>query len=75
MRKTIQIRNIPIKVHRRLKAKAAMTGLSLSAYLLKEIGDIAERPTIEDLRCRLASREPVSLSISPTDAVRALGGT
>ena len=33
----IQIRNVPDAVHRRLKAQAALEGLSLSEYLLREV--------------------------------------
>ena len=34
---TVQIRNVPDALHRRLKARAALSGLSLSDYLLREI--------------------------------------
>jgi hypothetical protein len=42
----IQLRNVPDALHRTLKARAAMTGMSLSDYLLAEIREIAERPTL-----------------------------
>jgi plasmid stability protein len=67
----IQIRNVPEDLHRRLKARAAMAGLSLSDMLLREITAVAERPTLEELRARLASRRSPTLDISPADAVRA----
>ena len=67
----IQIRNVPDALHRELKSRAALEGVSLSDYLLREIRRIAERPTIEELRARLHSRTPVTLSESPADAVRA----
>ena len=38
----IQIRNVPDMVHRTLKARAAMAGMSLSDFLLTEIRQIAE---------------------------------
>ena len=38
----IQIRNVPDALHRRLKARAAMAGMSLSDYLLGEIREVAE---------------------------------
>jgi len=34
MSKTIQIRNVPDALHRRLKARAAKLGISLSGYVL-----------------------------------------
>ena len=71
MSSMIQIRNVPVALHRRLKARAAMAGMSLSDYLLGEIRETAERPTLEELRARLASHSAASVSIEPADAVRA----
>ena len=67
----IQIRNVPEGLHRRLKARAAMIGLSLSDYLLDEIRRVAERPTIEELRARLDRRPAATPSVPPAQAVRA----
>ena len=67
----IQIRNVPDGLHRRLKARAAMAGMSLSDYLLNEIRRVAERPTLEELRARLESRAPVAPPVPPARAVRA----
>lgn len=67
----IQIRNVPPELHRRLKAKAALSGQSLSSYLLAEIQRLADRPTEEELLQRLRQRAEVTPSISPADAVRA----
>jgi plasmid stability protein len=71
MSRMIQIRNVPDALHRRLKARAALEGKSLSDYLLKEIRDAAERLTVEELRARLARRSRVTPSIEPGLAVRA----
>ncbi len=67
----IQIRNVPDALHRRLKSRAALAGMSLSDYLLQQIREAAEQPTIEELRARLARRAPVALSVDTADAVRA----
>ncbi len=67
----IQIRNVPEGLHRRLKSRAAMAGLSLSDLLLHEIAALAERPSPDELRARLAALTPVSPDISPAEAVRA----
>ena len=67
----IQIRNVPDTLHRRLKARAALAGMSLSDYLLNEIREVAERPTVDELRARLARRSAVELSIDTANAVRA----
>ena len=71
MSKMIQIRNVPDHLHKTLKVRAALEGLSLSDYLLAEIERSAERPTLREIRDRLRQRSPVRLSVSPADAVRA----
>lgn len=70
MLRMIQIRNVPDDIHRTLKARAALSGMSLSDYLLSEIRLAAERPTLDELRRRLAAREPASPRPSPVEAVR-----
>jgi plasmid stability protein len=70
MPRMIQIRNVPDALHRRLKARAALEGKSLSDYLLAEIREAAARPTVEELRARLARRSAVAPSMEPALAVR-----
>jgi antitoxin FitA len=67
----IQIRNVPDALHRALKSRAALTGMSLSDYLLSEIRQVAERPTLDELRARLQSRQATNPSVTPAEAVRA----
>ena len=67
----IQIRNVPDTLHRKLKSRAALAGMSLSDYLLQQIREVAERPTLEEMRARLARRSAVTLSVDTADAVRA----
>jgi plasmid stability protein len=67
----IQIRNVPDALHRKLKSRAALAGMSLSDYLLSEIRQVAERPTLAEMRARLESRSEVRLSIDTAAAVRA----
>jgi plasmid stability protein len=71
MSSMIQIRNVPPDLHRRMKARAALEGKSLSEYLLAELRRLAELPTEEEWRARLATREPVSLTEAPADIIRA----
>ena len=52
----IQIRNVPGPVHRALKARAALAGMSLSEFLLKEIEKVATRPSLDEMLARLAQR-------------------
>jgi uncharacterized protein (DUF1778 family) len=67
----VQIRNVPEALHRVLKSRAALAGMSLSDFLLSELREVAERPTMDELRKRLRSRPESSLSVAPADAVRA----
>ncbi|MGH6992736.1 MAG: FitA-like ribbon-helix-helix domain-containing protein [Caulobacteraceae bacterium] len=67
----VQIRNVPEGLHRKLKSRAALAGMSLSDYLLGEIRQAAERPTIDELRARLGSRAETFPSTPPAQAVRA----
>jgi plasmid stability protein len=70
MSKMIQLRNVPDALHRNLKARAAMAGMSLSDYLLAEIKEIGERPTLAELRDRLRTRKPVAVQIDTARLVR-----
>lgn len=70
MSKMIQLRNVPDALHRTLKARAAMAGMSLSDYLLAEIKEIAERPTLAELRERLHQREPVAAQLDTARMLR-----
>jgi plasmid stability protein len=70
MSKMIQLRNVPDALHRSLKARAAMAGMSLSDYLLSEIREIAERPTLAELREHLHTRKPVTLRLDTARLVR-----
>ena len=70
MPKMIQLRNVPDALHRSLKARAAMAGMSLSDYLLAEIKEIAERPTLAELRDRLHTRKAVTLFLDTARLVR-----
>jgi plasmid stability protein len=67
----IQIRNVPDVLHRRLKSRAALAGMSLSDYLLSEIRQVAARPTLDELRARLEQRPGVTPTVNPAQAVRA----
>ena len=66
----IQVRNVPEALHRRLKARAATTGMSLSDYLLGELREIAERPTLAEFRERLHNRRPSPAALDTPGLVR-----
>lgn len=71
MPKMIQLRNVPDALHRKLKSRAALEGMSLSEYLIAEVRRAADRPSLSELRQRLAERTPVTPGVSPARAVRA----
>jgi plasmid stability protein len=71
---TIQLRHVPDDLHRKLKAQAALEGLSLSAYVIREIQQLAGKPTMPEMRARLARLEPVHLKTSPVEILRAHRG-
>ena len=66
----IQVRNVPEVLHRKLKARAANAGMSLSDYLLVELREIADRPTLAEFRDRLHTRKPVTEEINAADLLR-----
>jgi antitoxin FitA len=70
MAAVIHIRNVPDALHHRLKLRAALAGMSLSDYLLSEIRQVAERPTLDELRARLERRPGITPSVGPAKAVR-----
>ncbi len=69
MPKMLQVRNVPDSLHRILKARAALEGLSLSDYVLRELRRTAERPTPEELRRAIAGRRPVEPHPSPAQVL------
>lgn len=66
----IQIRNVPDELHRRIKARAALAGMSMSEFLLKEIDKIMLRPSREELLERIASYPETTLSVDAASLVR-----
>jgi antitoxin FitA len=62
----VQIRNVPTGVHRQLKARAAMEGLSMSDFILREIKRALERPSRAEVVQRLMDAEVVKLPASPS---------
>jgi plasmid stability protein len=67
----IQIRNVPPDLHRKLKARAAELGLTLSEYLLREAERAVEKPTVEELTRRIEARRLPTLKTHPADLLRA----
>jgi plasmid stability protein len=67
----IQVRNVPDALHRKIKARAALQGQTMSDYILAELRRIVERPTREELIERLSALPPVVLEPDAAAVVRA----
>lgn len=66
----VQIHDVPDDVHRRLRARAAMEGVSLSQLALAELRRSLERPTRRELLARVAAREAAGTDLDSAEAVR-----
>ncbi len=66
----VQIRNVPSEFHRRLKARAAVEGMSMSDYILREVGKALDRPTRQEVLTRLRGLAPRTLRRRPADLIR-----
>jgi antitoxin FitA len=67
----VQIRSVPVELHRRLKARAAMEGLSMSDYVLREIRKALDRPMRQEVLERLRARPVRRLRRSAAEVIRA----
>ena len=66
----VQIRNVPSDFHRRLKARAAIEGMSMSDFILREIGKALDRPTRQEVLARLRRPAPRKLRRTAADVIR-----
>jgi antitoxin FitA len=66
----VQIRNVPTDFHRRLKARAAIEGMSMSDYVLREVGKALDRPTRQEVLERLRRPAPRKLRRKAADVIR-----
>ncbi len=67
----VQIRNVPDDLHRKLKARAAMAGQSLSEFALSELRRSLDRPTRRELVERVQARHAAQVTEPAQVAVRA----
>jgi len=66
----VQIRNVPSELHRRLKARAAIEGMSMSDYVLRELRKALERPTRQEILERLRAQPVRRLTRPPAEVIR-----
>ncbi len=69
--KTVQVRDVPADVHRRLKVRAAEQGRTLSELVREQLVEVASRPTLAETLERLRAHEAADPGETSTAAVRA----
>jgi hypothetical protein len=70
----IQLRNVPDELHRKLKARAAAEGMSLSDYILKDVKAQADLPTMKEWLEGLKDLTPIITKETSAEAIRAIRG-
>lgn len=70
MNKHIQIREIPEETHRKIKARAAAEGLSMSDYLKRLIERDLTRPNWEKVEALMKQMTPIILPETAAEMVR-----
>jgi plasmid stability protein len=66
----IQIRNVPDKVHRTLKARAEREGMSLSDYIKRDLERTAALPSMREWIERASKLKPVNVRERPEVTIR-----
>jgi hypothetical protein len=69
--KIVQIRNVSPEFHRRLKARAAVEGMTMSDYVLREVGQALDRATRAEVLARLRAQPARKLRRSAARIIRA----
>jgi uncharacterized protein YdeI (YjbR/CyaY-like superfamily) len=70
----IQLRNVPDDLHRKLKARAAAEGMSLSDYILKDVKVQADLPTMKEWLEKLKELPRIVTKETSAEAIRAIRG-
>lgn len=65
----LQIKDVPEDVHRVLKARAALAGVSLTEYARNTLEQAARRPSRQELLAELSQIEPVDVGESAERAL------
>lgn len=76
MSKMIQIRNVPDQLHRDLKKRAALAGMSMSDYIKQELDRKSRKSTIKEIGARSRGRSAGSTMTTQdvVDAIREVRG-
>lgn len=76
MSKMIQIRNVPDELHRELKTRAALAGMSMSDYIKRELSRKTRKSTIKEIGARSRGRSEGSTLTTQdvVDTIREMRG-
>ncbi len=72
MDRMIQVRNVPEGVHRTLKSRAALAGMSLSDYVKQQLVESASMPTLAELDARARKRAEFTVGVTKESIVEAI---
>ena len=72
MAKVVRVRDVPDLAYRKLRARAAQSGMSLSEYLRAELARVAALPNPDEVRARLRELPPVPTRERPEAVIRRL---
>ena len=67
MARMLQVRNVPDDVHARLKERAKAAGMSMSEYVLRELKELADKPSLDEIWRRAEARDS---SVTLADAAQ-----
>ncbi|HSH62066.1 MAG TPA: hypothetical protein VK988_20950 [Acidimicrobiales bacterium] len=64
----VLVRDLPDDVHAEFQRRAEQRGQSLQQYLAAELGRLAEKPTLEEVRDRISRRRGGKVGLSQAAA-------
>ena len=70
MSKMLQVRNIPERLHRKLRKRAKARGQTLTDYVQEVLEREVSRPPANEVFDRIESKPPVDLDIRAADLIR-----
>ena len=70
MPKTIQVRDVPDRVHRTLRSRAAREGMIFSGFIKRELERAAERPALQEWLDGTGHAKPVPSKTSAARMIR-----
>ena len=67
----IQMKNVPDDLHDELRRRSSRAGMTVRDYVIALIARDQSRPAFDEWLAEVASDEPVAMTESPAEAVRA----